>query len=107
MRRPLPLVLAAAAALAAAGCSTSPCQDLGERICHCTGLSSDSCKTQVEQELKRINETQANRDACTTLLDTCEAPPGAIFCEWLTTPPGKVGCGLATPDPGPVGTTAN
>jgi hypothetical protein len=107
MRCPLALVLAAAAALAAAGCSTSPCQDLGERICTCSGLSSDSCKTQVEQELKLINETQADRDRCAKLLDTCEAPQGALFCEWLGTPAGKIDCGLAIPDPGQAGTTAN
>ena len=50
------------------------------------------------QELKRINETQANRDVCAKLLDTCEAPPGALFCEWLATSPGKVGCGIAEPE---------
>jgi hypothetical protein len=105
MRRSLALVLTAAAALAAAGCSTSPCQTLGERICTCSGLSSDSCKTQVENELKRISETQADRDECSKLLDTCEAPQGALFCEWLSTPPGKVGCGFA--DPVDVGTTTN
>ena len=105
MRRPLSLALAAAAALTAAGCSTSPCQELGQRICSCSGLSGDSCKTQVESELKRINETQAMRDECSRLLDTCEAPPNAIFCEWFYTPAGKVGCGLA--DPVPVSTTGN
>ena len=31
--------------------STSPCQDLGQKLCGCSGLSSDSCKTQVEEQL--------------------------------------------------------
>jgi hypothetical protein len=101
--RPLSLALAAAAALVVAGCSTSPCQELGQRICSCSGLSGDACKTQVESELKHLNETQAMRDKCEQLLGTCEAPQGAVFCEWFNTPAGKFGCGLA--DPVPVGTT--
>ncbi len=97
MRRPLALALAAAAVLGA-GCSTSPCQELGEKVCNCSGLSSDACKTQVEGELKRIDPPQSTLDRCSALLGTCHEPIGAVFCEWLSTENGKISCGLAEPE---------
>ena len=99
MRRPLALALAAAATLAAAGCSTSPCQELGERLCACTGLTGDTCKTQVEDQLKRLDPPQSTLDTCDALLSTCREPAGASFCEWLTTADGKAACGLTPPQP--------
>ncbi len=105
MRLP-PLALAAAAALAAAGCSTSPCQDLGEKLCACTGLSSDTCKTQVEQQLNKLNPTQPTLDRCQALLDSCHEPANTTFCDWIKTQDGQVACGLAQPDPANLPTTA-
>ncbi len=94
--RPTPaLALAAAAALIAAGCSASPCQKLGERLCSCSGLSSEQCTTQVEQELNRLNPPQATMDICDRFLGSCSAPDGATLCEWILTQNGKVACGLA------------
>lgn len=103
MRRPLALALAAAA-LVAAGCSTSPCQTLGEKLCACTGNSSDTCKTQVENELTRLDPTQPVLDLCEKKLATCNAPDGAVFCSWIRTPDGLANCGLM-PDPQPVTST--
>ena len=96
MRRTPLLALAAAAALAA-GCSTSPCQELGERLCSCTGQSKDTCKTQVEDQLKRLDPTQDTLDRCDALLGSCKEPEGAVFCEWLRTSSAKVACGVAPP----------
>jgi hypothetical protein len=98
MRRPLALALVVAAGLAAASCSTSPCQDLGQRLCGCTGLTSDTCKTQVEEQLKRLDPPQATLDHCQQVLDTCNAPSGASFCEWLKTSDGMAACGLVPPE---------
>ncbi len=102
MRRALAPALALAAALAGAGCSTSPCQSLGEKLCNCTGVASSTCTTQVENQLKSLNPNQSQRDECQTLLDRCKQPAGADFCEWLRTDTGQVACGLA---PEPVTTT--
>lgn len=103
MRRPVALALAAAA-LCLAACSASPCQKLGEKLCACTGLSGDSCTSQVEEQLKRLDPPQSTLDECQVLLDRCNPPTGALFCEWLRTQDGQVACGLA-PEPQPVGTT--
>jgi hypothetical protein len=104
MRRLPSLPLALAAGLAVAGCSTSPCQELGQKLCSCTGLTSDTCKTQVETQLKSANPNQDTLDQCQRLLDRCNQPAGADFCEWLKTPSAQIKCGLA-PDPATVGTT--
>jgi hypothetical protein len=104
MRRPLALALLAAAGLLAAGCSTSPCQRLGEKLCGCTGLTSASCTTQVENQLRSASPNQPELDECQKLLDRCNQPTGADFCEWLKTEPGQLACGLV-PDPELTGTT--
>ncbi len=101
MRRPLSLALALAAGLAAAGCSTSPCQKLGEKLCSCTGLTSATCTTQVETQLKSDNPNQDELNRCQALLDACNPPAGADFCEWLRTDTGQSTCGL---DPSVLGT---
>lgn len=103
MSRSLAPVLALAAVLAVSACSTSPCQTLGERVCACSGLTSDTCKTQVEDQLKGLDPPQATLDRCAALLNTCTQPAGAVFCEWLNTQDGQVGCGLA---PEHISTTA-
>src|SRR5690242_10475131 len=89
------LALVAAAALALAGCSTSPCQQLGEKLCSCTGQSKDTCKTQVEEQLKKLDPTKDQLDTCDRLLDSCHEPEGAVFCEWLRTSDAKIRCGVA------------
>ena len=105
MRRPLALALLAAAGLAAAGCSTSPCQRLGEKLCSCTGLNSQSCTTQVENQLKAASPDQLQLDRCQVLLDRCNPPStNIVFCEWINTETGQIACGLA-PDPSTIPTT--
>jgi hypothetical protein len=85
-----PLVLLAA--LLFAGCGKSNCERLGERLCSCTGLSSDQCTSQVTSELGGVPQSQSQ---CGELLGSCTQPPGVNFCEWLNTVEGKQGCGLA------------
>lgn len=96
MRR---LAAIAALALLAAACSDSPCQELGERLCSCTGQSGDDCKRQVEFQIDDLHPDQATEDRCDALLGTCNAPPGALLCEWLLTEDGKVQCGIAPAPP--------
>lgn len=90
--------LAAALLLAAlAACGKSPCQELGERICACQpGLDSNTCKTQVESQLKSASPGSS---ACEAFLETCNAPPDVNLCEWMLTKAGKEACGLAQPTP--------
>ncbi len=95
MRR---LALASLAALAAA--CTDPCQELGDRICQCppAGVTTDTCKTQVKNAVGSPTSDQDSK--CSALLDTCNAPDGVDFCEWITTEAGKEACGLAySPQP--------
>ncbi len=75
-------------------CSTSPCQQLGEKLCSCSGLSTDACKTQVEEDLKRHEMSDST---CEAFLASCndDKPPAADFCEWLLTENGKVACGIS------------
>lgn len=97
MRRLLP-ALALALASVAAGCSESPCQELGERLCACTGLSGADCTAQVESQLESTDPGDA---ACEAYLASCDAPGDADLCQWLLTPEGKRACGLAPPAPAP------
>ena len=92
------LALAALAVLAA--CS-NPCQDLGDRLCRCAGAGTtrDACKNAVKDDLSRLNPSKAVEDVCTQKLDTCSAPSGASFCEWLDTACGKASCGMSADDP--------
>ncbi len=89
-------VLLAAVLLAAGACSTPPCEKLGEQLCACTGLTTDVCKTQVQEELKGVGHDDA---ACDAILNSCNdhKPPESQFCTWLTTDAGKRYCGLAPP----------
>jgi hypothetical protein len=91
-RLSLALVLGLALALGAAGCS-SPCQDLGDRICQCEGEGQvrNNCKTNVKARVKAAApdgscpDPNGDVNACAYMLNTC---------------PGKVACGLALPTPG-------
>jgi hypothetical protein len=99
MRRLAALTLALSAA-----CSDSPCQELGEKLCGCTGIGTDACKTQVEDQLKALDPPDSTQDRCDTLLATCNGnrPASAEFCEWLRTEDGMTSCGLAEqPPPSP------
>lgn len=81
-----------------AGCST-PCQDLGNKICDCGagGTSLDTCKQQIKNQLAAAHVTSDVENVCSAALDTCNAPGGATFCEWIETAAGKQACGFANP----------
>jgi hypothetical protein len=90
--RALVATLALSVAALAAGCSKSPCEELGEKLCKCTGEGSSDCEAQVKDQLDAVSLTQ-NR--CERVLEACVEPAGAEFCEWLLTEDGKRSCGLA------------
>jgi hypothetical protein len=96
------LAAALAAALALAGCST-PCQDLGNKLCTCRGASTDraTCERAVKDELSRLNPTKDQEKVCEEKLKSCEdqAPSGIDFCTWLDGEEGKLACGIAYPPP--------
>jgi hypothetical protein len=101
MRRPALALLALALASSAAGCS-SPCQDLGERICNCLaeGQVRTNCKTEVKNRVKVANPSAQEEDVCSAALDTCPDPGSEPHaCELLNTCQGKVACGLAIEPP--------
>jgi hypothetical protein len=95
MRR---LVLLVTLLLAAGGCSKSPCQELGEKLCACTGLSTENCTTQVQSQL---NSVAVDDSTCESVQNACNdhKPHDADFCTWLTTADGKRYCGLAPLSP--------
>ena len=98
----LPATLAAVLlALGAAGCST-PCQDLGNRICNCIldPLTRTNCENDVTARVKAASPTGSEQDYCDSLLGTCPDPKGNVTsCAWLDTCEGKVACGMALPTP--------
>jgi len=99
MRRALlSLCAAVLSAAALAGCGNA-CEDLGARLCGCSGggTASDTCKQQIKNQLNDLGLTSANKNFCAQTLDTCSAPAGMEFCEWVNTQQGKVACGLAYP----------
>ncbi|HEX9241889.1 MAG TPA: hypothetical protein VF875_05550 [Anaeromyxobacter sp.] len=103
MRR-LTHVLAFSAALLAAGCSgKSDCQLMQERLCSCTGATSDACATQAENLVNGLDLEQ--KSPCGPLLSSCNPPSDATLCEWIHTPDGKIACGLAIDPTSPTTTT--
>jgi hypothetical protein len=92
--------LLAALAVATAACTT-PCQELGHRICTCTpaGTQRDTCDTQIDNQLNNLGQTSAEKGFCSEKLGTCNAPAGASFCDWINTDAAKVACGVAFPPP--------
>jgi hypothetical protein len=94
--RPLAASFALALAVLAAGCSKSPCQELGEKLCACTGVSKDACTSQVEDRLDNL-DPPLTEGRCDDVLATCNAPGNTTFCEWLLTADGKQACGIAPP----------
>jgi hypothetical protein len=99
----LPFALGLGLVLGASGCS-SPCQDLGERICQCEpeGQIRNNCKTNVKARVKASAPGASDDDLCSSLLGTCPDPNGNVeACAYmLNTCPGRVACGLALPAPG-------
>ena len=88
---------AAFASLLVLACST-PCEDLGNKICSCySGTTQDDCENQVEDQVDAANPSGTQEDYCEARLDDCHAPEGAAFCEWIDTRAGKEACGLAFP----------
>jgi hypothetical protein len=99
MRPLLATALAVALAAGLAACST-PCQELGHKLCSCRGVGTSrrSCENAVDDELNRLKPDQAAQDACEAALRTCKAPEGIAFCTWLDGADGKIACGLALPE---------
>jgi hypothetical protein len=96
------LYKSALALLLAAGlgaCST-PCQELGHKLCECrgTGTTRRTCENTVDDELKKDEPTQAEQDTCEAALKTCKAPSGISFCVWLEGEDAKLKCGIALPE---------
>ncbi|MBK9515952.1 MAG: hypothetical protein IPO09_01115 [Anaeromyxobacter sp.] len=94
----------ALASLSLAACG-NPCQDLGDRICSCTGggTSADTCRQQIKNLLSDAGMDATDEAFCSERLDACNVPtapagqPEILFCEWINTAGGKVACGLANP----------
>lgn len=104
MARPtFTLAFTLAAALLGAGCSNE-CQDLGDRLCKCSGSGTTrtSCEQQIKDEISRLDPSKAVQDLCGAKLATCNAPSGASFCEWLQTSCGKASCGFSIEAPADV-----
>jgi len=95
--RPVILSLLLAAAL---GACTTPCEDLGHKLCECrgSGTSRRTCENTVDDELKKEDTTQAEEDLCEAKLAACKAPEGVSFCVWLEGTDAKIACGIALPE---------
>jgi hypothetical protein len=95
MRR-LAVLFILTASLALQGCGNT-CQDLGDRLCQCSGAGSsrDACKTEVKNQLAAVGVDAADEAICSAKLDTCIAPADVRFCEWTNTACGKASCGLS------------
>jgi hypothetical protein len=98
--RPLAALAALVASLALQGCGNT-CQDLGDRLCQCSGAGSarDNCKAEIKNQLNAAGVDSTDEAACSAALDTCSAPYGASFCEWVATTCGKAACGLSNESP--------
>jgi hypothetical protein len=101
-RLTLTLAFGLALALGAAACTT-PCQDLGDRICNCVpeGQTRNNCKTNVKNRVNAAGATSAQQDYCDSLLGSCPDPKGDVntCAKMLNTCPGRIGCGIALPAP--------
>jgi hypothetical protein len=92
MRALLPIAaLALAAALSA--CS-GPCDALASRLCDCppSGVSSATCRQQASDV---FGKNKPSDSQCNAWLDTCNAPSGVQFCDFLNSSCGKARCGLS------------
>lgn len=86
--------------LAGLGACSTPCQELGHKLCECrgSGTSRRTCENTVDDELSKDEPTQAQQDACEAALKTCKAPSGVPFCTWLEGTEAKLACGIALPE---------
>ncbi len=100
MRPLLTSGLALLAAAALAGC-TSPCEELGNRLCDCRdeSVSKRSCEKTVRDNLRDLDPTKEQEELCDEKLKTCDAPNDVAFCTWVQGEEGKIACGLALPPP--------
>jgi hypothetical protein len=92
-----------ALAVALLSACTEPCQELANRFCECAGggSSQDSCERGAEDRLSDVGAGDAKQDQCEGWLDTCHAPSGAEFCEWISTADAKEKCGISLADDAP------
>ncbi len=100
-RTPALLLASLAVALAGPGCTT-PCEDLGRRICACqpAGSSRDACDRAVKQLVKDARTDEQQQDFCDQKLKTCPDPANDdTACDVMSTAAGKEACGLAYPVP--------
>jgi hypothetical protein len=98
---PLPALAALALLLGATGCTT-PCRELGDRICGCVpdGQTRTACQNDVKVRVADSAPTSDQQAYCSDLLGTCPDPGNdAEACFYMETCPGKVACGLAVPEP--------
>ncbi len=98
--RPLAALALLVASLALQGCGNT-CQDLGDRLCQCSGAGSarDNCKSEIKNQLSAAGVDSTNEAACAAALNTCYSPASADFCEWVGTSCGKASCGLSNESP--------
>jgi len=98
--RPLAALVLLTASLAMQGCGNS-CQDLGDRLCQCSGsgTSRDSCKTAIKNQLSAAGVDSTDEALCSAALKTCNVGPSVNFCEWVGTSCGKASCGLSYDSP--------
>jgi predicted small secreted protein len=101
--RPLAVLFIVTASLALHGCGNT-CQDLGDRLCQCSGAGStrDACKTEIKNQLAATGVHSNDEAVCSAALATCNPPSGASFCEWVNTGCGKASCGLSNEAPASV-----
>ncbi|HTT71322.1 MAG TPA: hypothetical protein VMG32_08880 [Anaeromyxobacteraceae bacterium] len=101
----LAVLAGALAGFALSSCS-SPCQDLGSRICGCqpAGSLQDACNTAVKNQIGGGSQqpNSADQTRCQALLNSCVAPQDPSnpsrqidFCYFLQSPQGKCACGIA------------
>jgi hypothetical protein len=98
--RPIVLAIAVAAlAVASSGCS-DPCKELGDRLCDCApvGVTKAACSQGVNSQIDNLHPGQDVKDVCAKKLETCHAPTGVKFCDWIDGRCGKSACGLSEED---------
>jgi len=95
----LATLAAVALALVQVGCST-PCQELGGRVCSCQplGVLRDNCNSVVKTLLGAQNPSRSDEKFCQDRLTTCPDPEkDSTACQFFETADGKAACGLAFP----------
>lgn len=93
----LPALLLATASALAAGCTT-PCEELGQRICACqpAGALRDACDKNVTSLVRQAKTNEAQQDFCDSKLKSCPDPTSdSTACDVMNTPAGKDRCGLS------------